>query len=778
MTEQKVIPKKIEINLSDKEEGELTITNNLEKSSSQLIPSIKQEELSVVKGIGPLVARELLESGILNVKALANATPQQLASIKGIGHLKAQKLIKNAKDHLQFKPLNGFDKKVKDQTNQIDIRNTQLEPKNQRTDHIIYIDPSTPIAIDGSNVAWMGGSRENGDQPEIKHIIELREELIKKGLKDIKIFCHHQLPSDIDKPRVLRKLINKDIIIRAPKKKEADDNYVLQYAKKKEGYFIVESDQYRNFNNEVYTKDWKDNHRITVQNIGGVLLFEPNIVVKDKNPSVDHFPEKNKEFQVDGDVAEDKDYEQLEEQYVIDEIGDLVNSQLDLSIDDFNHNSSELQEPIDKLQSDSTPFLESESKLEQEKESLIISEPPLGKEDLSLEKIKELEKIIRTYLEENGFYIIEKAALLPELTSKIDIIAVKLVSDFTYRNKIKQCTDLILIIPIKISPLEGSLIGSRDKIDYIAIDRSSDFYVKRLPMSYIEALNTTKEGLRNNLLEKGVLFKLFNRILTNPLSLVKTFSKKNLYFHSGNTQCEILFESVIISQNIVGFTEKIIPFAYHRSSNTHILHVERLPDFLEYIEKKYSLIESFAKETSLQELYYRAGMQLQKRLKYIIPFMIISFIYFAIFIFQAYSLLDLVNKVSLGIVSIMGIILSYFLLGYSKNISIIKRDFYIPYHKRDLDLNDSSLKLINQNFTPTLMEQFSYECIGKNSGIKIIEKIENHNSQNFIQENALKKKLNNTELFEEKVETQISENTGISEERNELRQKYSSFLED
>ncbi|NVM34504.1 MAG: DUF4332 domain-containing protein [Candidatus Lokiarchaeota archaeon] len=624
MTEQKLVPKKIDVNFSSEAEVEPHVIDDVEEPSSRLTPSITPEEISVVKGVGPYVARLLLQCGISSVSELAHATPQRLASLQGIGLPKAQKLIENAKNHLQNKKLNGFP-----------------------------IDTTSQIKMDSPEVI-----------PESEDIIE---------------------------PEIFSI--------------ECEDN-------------IKETIDFEDVNEEYPTFEEDEIETSVIQN--GIEVHEPNI---------------NK-------------------------IEPIVEE---------SHNTTR---HITSINSGT------KSAFEQEKEQTITPEPSMGKESISLEQLKQLEDRVRTKLVESGFYIVEKTAELHKLISKIDILAVKLISDWSYKKKSNGSADLVLIIPIKICPLEGSLIVSQDKIEYSALDKSSDFYVKKLPMSFVEVLDTTEEAIRTNLSEKGALFKFFNENVTSSLSLARTFTKKNLYFHCGNNQCEILIEPVITSQNMVGFTEKILPFAYHKDSNIHVVQVRELSEFLDYIETKYVLLESKTKKNSLQKFHSEAGNKLNKRLKIIIPFMTIDFVYLAIFIFQAYSLLGVLNMANIGLALLMGILSGFFMLAYSKNISEIKCEFSTPYHKRDLHLDEASLKLINEGLSSILMEQLSYECLGKNSGFKIIEKVEKQNSQNSLQEKALKKKVNETELFEEEKDIHLSENSDTSDEKNEYRHKYSSFLED
>lgn len=142
-------------------------------------------------------------------------------------------------------------------------------------------------------------------------------------------------------------------------------------------------------------------------------------------------------------------------------------------------------------------------------------------------------------------------------------------------------------------------------------NEKSRYYLDILTV-FISALTTTEKTIRTNLFEEASLFESLNKFLDNKLSLTKTFTKKNLYFYSGSNQYEILIEPLVISQNKVGFTEKILPFAYHKISNTHVVQLEQISDFLEYIEKKYLLIESCTEKKSLLLLQCEAEDKLQK----------------------------------------------------------------------------------------------------------------------------------------------------------------------
>ncbi|MFW9987736.1 MAG: helix-hairpin-helix domain-containing protein [Candidatus Odinarchaeota archaeon] len=616
MTEQKLLPKNAESQISHKEKKKPHITGGSKDTHVGLTPTIKKEDLLIVKGIGAHMAELLFRNDISKIKDLAHAKPQQLALIPGIGLLRAQTLIKNAKEHLHHKNLNGF-----------------------------------------------------STNPPLKKELEI------------------------------------PIL----------DASVGEYGTLKP---CVGSEVYSN-NNE--------------QEVG---------------------------------VSYEKDD--------MDEQEDII-----VEVDGYGNESN--------IQESEQFILKSETILEIESEPskpVRVPETPFKGEMLSSEECKQLEDNVRAIFQEHGFIIIEKSPKPYELLSKIDVLAIKLISDWGYQEKEIYHSDLILIVPVKISPLEGSLIVSENNIEYHAVNKTSDFYTKSLPISYLKELIITGQNIRFNLANKGILFTVFNNFCTNSLSLVRSYKKKNLYYRYDKNQCEILINPIILSKKKVGFTEKVIPFAYHTNSNVHILQVSRLSEILEYLEKKYILLESHIKKKSMKEVHYAAENKLRHQLKYTWPFISLTFIYITIFIFHAYSILGLLNQFALWTTVLMGIVYGYIFRNYYKQKSIINREFNTPYLKRELNLDNSTLKIINQGLPSSLMEQFSYECLGKNPKFKVIHKVEQQNSQEFLHARELKKKMEDTTFFEEDKEQQEKYNEHlpdipeISDDIQKLRKKYSSFLED
>jgi hypothetical protein len=98
----------------------------------------------------------------------------------------------------------------------------------------------------------------------------------------------------------------------------------------------------------------------------------------------------------------------------------------------------------------------------------------------------------------------------------------------------------------------------------------------------------------------------------------------------------------------------------------------------------------------------------------------------------------------------------------------IQAEFLNPYNQKESQLDETSLVLINENFTPEIMQQFGYECLGKQHHSKIIMQIEQNQINRSIDNHRLQSKVKNGGFFEK----------GIPEKNKDFINRYSSFLED
>ena len=87
-----------------------------------------------------------------------------------------------------------------------------------------------------------------------------------------------------------------------------------------------------------------------------------------------------------------------------------------------------------------------------------------------------------------------------------------------------------------------------------------------------------------------------------------------------------------------------------------------------------------------------------------------------------------------------------------------------PFHEKKLNLDETSLDLINEELPPELMEQLAYECRGNGATSKVLARVERVNTQANMRKRTIQKKVSSADLYEEKS--------------GKTTDKYSSFLED
>ncbi|MFX1446464.1 MAG: helix-hairpin-helix domain-containing protein, partial [Promethearchaeota archaeon] len=363
-----------------------------------------------------------------------------------------------------------------------------------------------------------------------------------------------------------------------------------------------------------------------------------------------------------------------------------------------------------------------------------ISYPNVSKEFLNREEIQELYKKVTKEIDLHEFLIVKKIPENRSIFNSIDLIGIKLV-------RVKEFLDLIYIIPIKICPLKGNLIFSNNKVKYHPFQGEvDDDQSNRLPQSYLQGLSNSESKLFEDLLQEGKLLRYLSKYLQINISLKKTLLHKNLFFHSGPLLYKILIEPLFISQNTVGFTERLIPFAYQKATNIHITDLSQLSDFLQYIDQKYFLIENIAEEETAFSTHMNSTDKFLRNLQvYSIPFILYGFILLSFLLLQFHSILSLLINFGYGILAIYTIMCTYFYFRYYKQSSILEDDFVTPYYQKKRNFNETNLILINEELSPKLMRQFIYECVGTNQDSKTILKLEEMNAKEFLEKKTTEK---------------------------------------
>jgi len=414
-----------------------------------------------------------------------------------------------------------------------------------------------------------------------------------------------------------------------------------------------------------------------------------------------------------------------------------------------------------------------------QKESLYEPEPPqevplssrreislkTNNEKLSREEKREITSTVASKVQDLGYTIIKTVPELKKISSLVDLIAFKVISH-------NELMDLIVIVPIKISTLKGQLQISNEMIKYLPHDQnaSDGSIYKTLLDSCFKQLEQCQALLYQGLRQEGHFISYLKRFHNVDIGLRKTTLKRNLSFDSGNLQIKIVVEPILLSENEIGFLEKIIPFAYLKDVNLHIIHTSRISELLGFLEQKYRLLETHnTKDTSLVS-YEGAKNQLLRRIEFLsVPFIGFAGLLILMLTLKSFDILALLSNFGYAFFGIYVIALFYFNMRFFKYKTELQQEFLTPYHKRKLTFDETSLVLISEELTPEMMTQFVFECIGKNNNSKIVSQIEERQIRERVDQSRFESKVEN-EVFFEKEEKE--------EPKNEFEAKYSSFLED
>jgi hypothetical protein len=774
-TQQNLFQKK-----TDEDPEQESSNSQLSQETVTLSPSIKKEDLTAVKGIGPHLAEILTGAGIKSIKELAQFTPTNLTRLNGVGEATAHKIIEAAKDYGQTKDLSGF---------------TQLEENS--TDCISEEEASTITDFN-----------EFTSEFEAK----TNDFLIDEEERDLTSQFSGNLDSDATSPNEL--MISIDF-----------ENSPLNYNKIaneeiKKVFRQAEKDFY------MYKKIGADDVSAVLVNYSkGIEMFlDDNIVpilkplivkyrntVKQKDTSLE-FLNKFKSLLKGRSISPGK---------WVGILMDLKKNQLPPDVQEYNRYLLEnldnhtrvniirlckylsskrnpkshkeicsLQE-LESIRNEVIPLLnpvidiyyEDQIKESLDYEESAINEPTNANIEIIQHGIQPQEYSDKTYIstksfleklskkaKSSGFSIIKENRLLRSVFVGIDALALKIIH-------VHEFLDLICIVPIITSNLNGNFTVSADSIEYSPKEgRERTVHIKKISQSYKKALHRAESTIFNDISVRGELSKYIMKYLDIEISPEKTVTHKTLFLRSGPLQYKLLIEPMIICNNPVGFTEKLVPYAYQRQTNIHMIHISQVADYLHYLDQKYFFIETYSEKKNMLTINSEVEDTFMKHIRIASsPFIVYGAFFLLIFLFQGFSLLPLIINMGYGVVGLYMIVIGYIYLKLYTNKKEIKQEFATPYYKRDLGIDDDSLLLVKENLTPKLMEQFGYEILGKNSDSAVIEKIEDENARNYLTQKIMKKSVEGAELFEEDISKPATRKPKIDSNSME---KYSSFLED
>jgi len=410
--------------------------------------------------------------------------------------------------------------------------------------------------------------------------------------------------------------------------------------------------------------------------------------------------------------------------------------------------------------------------IETEIHNEIIEEKKVNTYDT--EKLTSVEiNYIKTEIQEeftsNGYYLINHNPFLKNIFNKIDLLGVKII-------QVNEFLDLLLLVPVKINSIKGSLIISEDSVDYNFSHETGKRYnrTKTTVLNVnLDKITQSQEIIFNELISEGTLFQFFRKYLKLNISVEKTITNKKLFFRVGALQYKVLIEPVIINHGNVGLIEKVIPFAYQKYRNLHILELENLSELLPYLEKKYYLIEAQNdQETSIKRYFKATGSLMEELRLYSIPFIGFGVIFAFALLSQVPELIEVFMNLGFGLIIIYGVVVGYLYYKFYKKKVIIQQEFHTPYYQKLLELDETSLILINEEFSPELMTQFSYECLGKNVPFPLISQLERNRAEDLLTKKKITSEIEKGEFFESKLKG------SDWKMKDKLISKYGSFLED
>ncbi len=421
------------------------------------------------------------------------------------------------------------------------------------------------------------------------------------------------------------------------------------------------------------------------------------------------------------------------------------------------------------------PFLEVDEKSKSEPQK----KTTLGEKIDPHEKAVILSRIVKT-LQTQGYYILKKHSTMKDLFVHVDLLALKSVP-------VNEVLEFIIFIPLKVSVLKGKVRISNEVIKYIPTNenfKKKGSVFKKLIDSYFGNLEESHELIKEEL-EKGTLLSSVNRCLKQDISLKTSITKKNLFFSIGPQQFKMLVEPMLVCKGEVGFLEKITPFAYLRDINLHILGEDKLTELLQFIERKYTLLEKHkTKETSLLPYYETYNQFLKRSELFSIPFIGFAFGLFALLGLQSFQVLGLFLNIGYGLLGIYFITLVFFYMKFFKIKLEVQTDFKTPYYKKMPKLDETSLVLISDEFESDLMSQFVYECVDSDTDLRLISNIEEDQISERFRQKQLRKTVKNNGFFEDGTNPEPNPKKDSKElikqkkKHNSFSSRYSSFLED
>ncbi len=750
------------------------------------------DDLTIIKGIGNSAELKLNGAGIYTVSQLVKSTPSKISRIKGFGVNLSEQIISAAKELIskngtpEVKKSPKYPKKAKNLLDfEKELKNPGLkngEKKMNKTDPMF----ESKFSIDRTSKSVPPPMRNRDEQYDDSDDTEVADidELIKEFEN-----VYNNGPSEGDYQEELKgqEIVEEVSFKESSIEQEYDNSQELNYDNENGSHVEVDdieqdTDNINNFEDDITEVSVDFEPQLET-------FIERNVIQEDKLIENDvDIQTKFEDAVPQHTVTIDEDIE-IEKQVVLEKEGEKYDSFTD-NISSLNtknyavnkflndndddeidyraiHTTTTTKEPINiRSVLNNKAINKNVSKMinRRQVDELDRLKDEFIEESLTKDKLKAFQNRIERDLRALKYVIIPKSLGLVKYLSKyIDLLAVKVL-------RVEEYTELIIILPVKVFTLNGIVMVSYDKIDYRPTKNLNDNAKSLLLKPNLVGLKKACDLMFQNITNEGNLFRFFKKYLKDGITVEKTKSKKRLFFCSGPTQYKLLIEPILTCQNEPVSLEKSLLFPYQRQSNFHVINLGVLPALTRFLEKKYELIETHLEQESTIKSYFNAVDSLVVDIKlYSIPFVIFGFIFSLILIFQANLVLNVFISLGYAAISIYGVILFYLYFKFYKKKSKIIEDFNTPYHLTKFKMDETDLIMINEELDTELMNQFIYECFGKDLDFNLIAQLEEERSYKFINANGHNKTNNGSS------ETKHSFNKSTA---NRIKSKYSSFLED
>ena len=687
----------------------------------------KEDDFTEINGIGKKTEEKLKSAGFKTFKDLESASFEKIKDVKGISNATAE----NIKDYIKNQTPNF----KKEDINNIKTEVVKINPlKRESNKNIIGLNNLDKyIKIDNKNAnsnlkisknQIKNNDNDNNNQKIIKEIVNQEEEIRKNDVLNENVDCNEDSNNIDYEEETLDENLSK-----LPDYNQLSD--------------ILNNDKTESKTTKISEKEYEIEDKIKDKKITEI---EDDDVYKEYN-------EDNDNNNLDSNDSNKNNYDETEfngDFSKLPDINRLLNKE---NTNSNNRLSNVINEFINKNAKESEIIVE--EKEDKEKEFSLLNEENEKSHDelLSNVEIQKIDNYSKGVLKALNYYI------FPKKIKGTDLLAIKIV-------KVKDLVNHIIIIPLKVLNLKGSIIVSNEALKYVPADHMPKqiqiLIQKEYLIPLVENLVKVPKSIYNNINKEGSIFRFLKSYLKLNIKIEKSRAGTILFFRDGLLQFKIFIEPLVICQDETHSSENSIAFPYFSERNLHIINCNKLQNLVNYLETKYKTIEKYDKEKDNDiTQYFRIKNKTFDRLRLLsIPFVLYSVIFLFLIIFQFFAAIRIFNILSYGVLLIYGLIIFYIYYNfYIEKKSIIEKSKE-PYYKRKVEMDDYDLNFLKEELDFDILKQFSFECINFENEIKLTSSLNKITNNNLTENISIVSTLEKNPL------------------RSTTKSKYGTFLED